>query len=353
MGFIYLCQEIKCNKKGSLEKRDNRKLREQREWCLMWNRTELKERGRTAISRNYWKCVLVALILALFTGGGNSGNSNNENGDSYNEVWDGDGQDWMAEVWDSDEQDSEDETWSGEGVDLDDEIWRQEEADSDDDAWIGNVADGERSDNKGILNRFTEGISLFQNRKFPLKIGAWKFFQTGFGIMVVYLTVIALILLQIFVFSMLEIGGCRFFIENAYEPVPAGRMLSVFGSGQYGKMVLTQFLRELYTFLWSLLLIIPGIMKSYEYSMIPYLLADYPELTTDEAFRISRGMMDGNKWDAFVLDWSFILWDLLSAVTLGIAGIFWVYPYEYATKAELYLTLKADYFKAGTENPWQ
>lgn len=351
----------------------------------MWNRTELKERGRTAVSRNYWKCVLVALILALFTGGGNSGNSNNENGDSYNEVWDGDEQDWIAEVWDSDEQDwiaevwdsdeqdsedeawseersdSEDGIWSEEGADSEDGIWSeersdsddeirsQEDVDSDDNAWSGNEADGESSDGKGILNRFTEGISLFQNRKFPLKIGVWKFFQTGFGIMVVYLAVIALILLQIFVFSMLEIGGCRFFIENAYEPVLAGRMLSVFGGGQYGKMVLAQFLRELYTFLWSLLLIIPGIVKSYEYSMIPYLLADYPELTTDEAFRISREMMDGNKWNAFVLDWSFILWDLLSAVTLGIAGIFWVYPYEYATKAELYLTLKADYFKAGPE----
>ena len=61
------------------------------------------------------------------------------------------------------------------------------------------------------------------------------------------------------------------------------------------------------TFLWSLLLIIPGIVKSYEYRMIPYLLADHPEMSKDEAFAASKAMIDGNKWDAFVLDFSFIL----------------------------------------------
>ena len=65
---------------------------------------------------------------------------------------------------------------------------------------------------------------------------------------------------------------------------------------------------KLYTFLWSLLLLIPGIVKAYEYRMVPYLLADYPELSTEEAFRISREMMNGEKMNTFILDLSFIGW---------------------------------------------
>ena len=72
-------------------------------------------------------------------------------------------------------------------------------------------------------------------------------------------------------------------------------MLSGFQNGTYGKTVWTLFLMKLYTFLWSLLLIIPGIVKSYEYRMVPYLLADCPDLSTEDAFRISREMMDGEK----------------------------------------------------------
>lgn len=83
-----------------------------------------------------------------------------------------------------------------------------------------------------------------------------------------------------------------------------------------GKTVWTLFLMKLYTFLWSLLLIIPGIVKSYEYRMVPYLLADCPDLSTEDAFRISREMMDGEKMNAFILDLSFIGWKILSSITL-------------------------------------
>ena len=72
-----------------------------------------------------------------------------------------------------------------------------------------------------------------------------------------------------------------------------------FGSGSYLKIVGTMFLRGLYIFLWSLLLFIPGIIKSYEYRMVPYLLAECPEMGNSEAFRISKEMMYGQKMEAF------------------------------------------------------
>ena len=100
------------------------------------------------------------------------------------------------------------------------------------------------------------------------------------------------------------------------------------------------FLRDLFIGLWSLLFIIPGIIKSYEYRMVAYILADQPELTRKEAFELSRKMMNGNKWNAFVLDLSFIGWGFLAAITFGILGVFYVNPYIQHTDAALYLKLK-------------
>ena len=108
----------------------------------------------------------------------------------------------------------------------------------------------------------------------------------------------------------------------------------------YTNMVKVLFMKELKTFLWSLLFLIPGIVKAYEYRMIPYLLADYPEMTEEEAFQRSKEMMDGNKMEAFVLDLSFIGWGLLSTLTAGLVGIFFLTPYENLTSAALYEELK-------------
>ena len=97
---------------------------------------------------------------------------------------------------------------------------------------------------------------------------------------------------------------------------------------------------DLFTYLWSLLFVIPGIIKGYEYRMIPYILAENPGIDYREAFAASKQMMDGNKWKAFVLDLSFFGWNFLSIFTCGILAIFYVMPYIYMTNAELYVALK-------------
>ena len=96
------------------------------------------------------------------------------------------------------------------------------------------------------------------------------------------------------------------------------------------------FLRKLFIFLWSLLFVIPGIIKAYEYYMVPYLLAEYPDMSWKEASSRSREMMSGNKWNTFILEISFLPWEFLSVITWGIAGILYVNPYVDATKTELY-----------------
>ena len=99
------------------------------------------------------------------------------------------------------------------------------------------------------------------------------------------------------------------------------------------------FLVGLFTFLWSLLFVIPGIVKSYSYSMSFYILAENKGKPALECIRESKEMTDGHKMDLFVLSLSFIGWLLLCSITFGIASI-WVAPYMQATFANAYQSLK-------------
>ena len=108
----------------------------------------------------------------------------------------------------------------------------------------------------------------------------------------------------------------------------------------FGGTLLISLLSGLFIFLWSLLLLIPGIVKSYAYLMVPYILADDSDMDPMDAIRLSEQMMQGQKWNAFVLELSFLGWHILSSFTLGILEIFYVRPYVEATRAELYRKLK-------------
>lgn len=110
----------------------------------------------------------------------------------------------------------------------------------------------------------------------------------------------------------------------------------------YGGNVLMMFLIGLYTALWSMLFVIPGIVKSYSYSMAVYIKSENPNISASKAIELSTRMTNGRKMDLFVLDLSFIGWTLLSALTLNILGILYVYPYLYAAKAFAYEEIKEE-----------
>lgn len=103
----------------------------------------------------------------------------------------------------------------------------------------------------------------------------------------------------------------------------------------------TMLLVDIYTVLWSLLLVIPGIIKSYSYAMVPYLLKDDMTLENNAAIEKSMEMMQGYKMKLFLLDLSFLGWYLLSILTCGIA-VFWVEPYQLTARAAFYEDLKAN-----------
>ena len=129
------------------------------------------------------------------------------------------------------------------------------------------------------------------------------------------------------------------FLWNPLQEAGLGDVLYSFKNG-YGHIGGIMFVRTVFICLWSVLLIIPGIVKMYEYMMVPFILAENPDMSRKEVFALSKKMMTGNKWKAFVLDLSFLGWSILGGITLGILNVLFVAPYQNLTKAELYQTLK-------------
>ena len=116
------------------------------------------------------------------------------------------------------------------------------------------------------------------------------------------------------------------------------------GYNDFARVTLTLLLTYVYMILWTLLLIIPGIVKSIAYSQTVYVLKDCPELSYNQAIERSMAMMEGHKWQYFCLMLSFIGWILLVCLTMGIATL-WVTPYMTATMAHFYEYVKEEYEK--------
>ena len=112
------------------------------------------------------------------------------------------------------------------------------------------------------------------------------------------------------------------------------------GFQDYSRIFVTKLLQGIYTALWSLLLVVPGVIKYYSYAMTDYILKEEPEMKNNAAIEKSMAMMENNKMKLFLLDLSFIGWALLAIVTFGI-GFLFLQPYMQVSRAALYEDLKA------------
>lgn len=278
----------------------------------MWTRKELKEKGKLSFKRNYWKAVLVSLLLVFMVRGavnfgfGGRGGSNESDANAVTT---------QAE--------------QSETVGQDQDIIELPEI-------VLNPSDLIDSDDPdSIPVGFTD--FLIELRNTIGGIGILALVVGGILLFIVLFIVIAAI--HAFLFNPLEAGTARFFVRNLNDKAEIRELAYCYDHG-YLNVVKTVFLRDLYIVLWGLLLIIPGIIKSYEYRMVNYILAENPEMNTKDVFAMSRDMMRGNKWRAFVLDLSFLGWHLLSLITIGLAVIFYVFPYRNMTNAALYEFLR-------------
>lgn len=145
-------------------------------------------------------------------------------------------------------------------------------------------------------------------------------------------------LVRLILGGVVQLGYTRFLLDQHDGGKPVVKdLFSQFDRFSVGFLQL--FLRELFTALWCLLLIVPGIIKSFSYAMTPFILAEHPELTAKEAIRRSMDMMDGHKGELFILGLTFFGWELLNSLTLGI-GSLWLNPYKNAAYAVFYRQLK-------------
>ena len=273
----------------------------------MWNRKDVKAKGKAAFKNNFWKCVVTALIIAVI-GGGASGFSSSSSSSSISSL--------------ASSRHSITETTEMNDI-------------SDNDHEFNFTIEGdETTDPEEIEDEITEQTGDIDE---GTGIAIVAFSIIMFGVLLV-LSAIG-IAVSALLFNPLRLGCQRFFRKNLDEPANMSNIVFAFDSN-YKNVVKTMFLRDVYVFLWSLLFVIPGIIKTYEYRMVPYLLSENPGMSDKEAFAESKRLMNGNKWKTFVLDLSFIGWDILSVFTCGILSIFYVNPYKMSTDAALYEALK-------------
>lgn len=253
----------------------------------MWSRAELKTSAKQILQKNYWAAVLVALIVSFSSGATINLTSNFYNGTSTSQT---------LTTKDYESQMS------------------------------GEISGGSESA-VDYINQFADDFTNI-------------FSENEIKILAMIFLIIALIsiAIRIFIFAPLQVGSYKWMLNNRITNPSLGQVADGFRYG-YLNIVKVMFLKDLFQFFWSLLFIIPGIIKGYEYRMIPFLLAENPHMSYKEAFDRSKRLMNGNKADAFVLDLSFFGWYILATLTCGLLGILFINPYVCLTDTELYVAL--------------
>lgn len=263
----------------------------------MWTRKELKDKAKAALKRNYWKVVLVSLLI-IFIGGGTPVASSSSSSSSYTAV----------EVSPDEETEMQEELVTG-VVTASDSI--SQEVNS----LMDEIEDLDESDTVAVFTAFV----------------------IAFVIVFAIVMVIALAF-AFFLLNPLLVGAKRFMLKSVDDKGEIKELAYAFDHN-YLNNVKTMFFRDLHIMLWTLLFIIPGVYKKYQYYMVEYILAENPDMPYKEVLARSKEMMEGQKWKTFVLDLSFILWEILGVFTCGILEIFFTMPYMCLTRAALYREL--------------
>jgi len=290
----------------------------------MWKRKELKDRAKQVVKNNYWTALVVCFLLALFTG---------EFGTS------------IIGIWQSEDSMDPNYVINNENVIIDEQVNEEKiqevkEKKSEIDEIKASLNDIELK----IWDMITANLnSATKSQKYIFKIWdtieSFSINQIALGIKFSLIAIIAFAF-TIMIADPFIVAGKRYFLKaREGNNTKIGVIGEIFKKGNWVNVGVTMFLKNIYTLLWYLT-IVGGIVKTYEYKMIPYILAENPKTKRKDAFRCSKEMMRGNKWKAFLLDVSFIGWSIVSLFTFGLLNILYVNPYKAATNAELYIILK-------------
>lgn len=292
----------------------------------MWTRKELKKDARKNIKGNYWRLLGVSLLIAFVLGGmkvENDISTVTEAGahltaSRFAAISNVQVVDQMMEVIMDTSGDRE-----GAFLEFAGERYTPTKGVL---AHIYNSATQEKSFLYGFLN-------AINNMAFKDRIGP--------GVVVLIGALLAMCF-SFFIVNVLIVGQCRFVLESRiYHNSKIGRLLFPWRAGRWKKTAMVMMKRSIYVYLWDIT-IIGGIIKRYSYKMIPYIMAENPDVSSKEAFMMSMDMMKGNKFKAFKLDLSMFGWYVLSFLTLGLVRWFFINPYVDTIYAELYTSLRQE-----------
>lgn len=278
----------------------------------MWSRKDLKKDARTKIKSNYWATIAVCFLLAFF----GAEYSNSTSGIfGYNET---------DTVSTTDVQKVEKNTNANVIENLEKAITKKDREDTKAEE-AAKTSFNSLTGNNVALFRVVDTVTNFIKHNIPAAIISLIAILISFAYV-------------IFVKNIITVGERKFFLTNK-KGNKIRKIFYVYKNKKVKHTAYVMFTRDVYLTLWFFT-IIGFVIKSYEYKMIPYILADNPDMSKKDVYKLSKKMMKGNKFKAFILDISFWYWYLLSIVTAGLVGIFFLNAYTRATETELYLTLK-------------
>ncbi|MEG0430113.1 MAG: DUF975 family protein [Anaerovoracaceae bacterium] len=279
---------------------------------VMFRRGELKRNARHSIKRNYWSVVAVCFLMSVLMF-------------EYGASMEG------ASTYDKSRE-----------TDKKVVVQTIKNTIASDIVNVGSDDKPEAKATKGVLaaalNAGTSTLHILSNAKVTFhEFFIEHSFIKGF---VAILAVLASIAYTLLFKNIVIIGERRFFLENrVYEKSKISRVLSIYISKKTFLVAKTMLLVNLMLILWAMTVILYP-YKHYQYKLVSYIMAENPEIHWKDAIALSKEMMKGYKWNAFLLDCSFILWNGLNLLTFGLAGIFFTNMYYRATETELFVKLR-------------
>lgn len=209
--------------------------------------------------------------------------------------------------------------------------------------FLSGLAGGILSGGVQFFTFFAKGTDYLET--LDMDIDNFVQFLSIFGMLYAVMFVVAFVNV-FFVVNPLKCGLCHYYVSARNGSSKFEHLFYSFTNGRYMKIVKAMFFWYIEIYLWSLLFIVPGIIKWYEYALVPYLLAENPDMDIKRAKQISQTTMDGEKMDFFVLQLSFIGWFCLGLMLCGY-GLYAVMPYYQATEAEFYTCMRAKMLSYG------
>lgn len=286
-----------------------------------WNRKEIKRKGRKALKRNYFQALLVSLVIFFFVKGFHD-ISKNPATDNLRLSLHG-----QTNI-----------------IIVNDLIQNSNQS-------LGDIVKPYLVGKQGVMATLVNNITKSGSFLYGI-LNAFNqmFFHGSVSyILILFLGAFLALLFQLYVRNILRVGAARFFMENStYNETTVGKVKYIYQLGKTRNVAKTMLFENLFLTLWFLT-IIGGFIKQYSYRMIPYILAENPNMSRKDAFQLSRQMMKGNKWRAFLLDLSFLWWVIPVFLTAGVLDYFFLFPYRMATDAELYRELRTSQIKARPE----